>query len=171
MLDHDDEVSDSDEESRKERNRRMTALAGGGEMSELPVTYRGVTYPWQCDHMGHMNVMWYVGKFDEATWNLFSLVGLTPSFLRERRRGMAGVQQNIAYKRELYPGDVIVIRTQILEVKEKVIRFLHEMKNDETREIAATAELTAVHIDTTLRKSCPLPKEVIERASGMITER
>jgi acyl-CoA thioester hydrolase len=32
------------------------------------VTYRGVVYPWHCDHMGHMNVMWYVGRFDEATW-------------------------------------------------------------------------------------------------------
>ena len=31
-------------------------------------TYRGAVYPWHCDHMGHMNVMWYVGKFDEATW-------------------------------------------------------------------------------------------------------
>ena len=40
-------------------------------------TYRGVVYPWHCDHMGHMNVMWYVGKFDEATWNLFAQVGVT----------------------------------------------------------------------------------------------
>jgi acyl-CoA thioester hydrolase len=31
------------------------------------LTYRGTVYPWQCDHIGHMNVMWYVGKFDEAT--------------------------------------------------------------------------------------------------------
>lgn len=23
----------------------------------FPVTYRGTVYPWQCDHMGHMNVM------------------------------------------------------------------------------------------------------------------
>lgn len=137
-------------------------------MPELPVTYRGVTYPWQCDHMNHMNVMWYVGKFDEATWNLFLLVGLTPSYFREKRRGMAGVQQNIAYKRELHPGDVIVIRTGILEVKEKTIRFLHEMRNEETQEIAATSEMVAVHMDTTLRKSCPLPKEVVERARGMI---
>jgi acyl-CoA thioester hydrolase len=37
---------------------------GGGFLS-----YRGAVYPWQCDHMGHMNVMWYVGKFDKATWN------------------------------------------------------------------------------------------------------
>jgi acyl-CoA thioesterase FadM len=26
-------------------------------------TYRGTVYPWQCDHVGHMNIMWYVGKF------------------------------------------------------------------------------------------------------------
>jgi hypothetical protein len=22
------------------------------------VTYKGAVYPWQCDHIGHMNVMW-----------------------------------------------------------------------------------------------------------------
>ena len=59
-------------------------------------TYRGAVYPWHCDHIGHMNVMWYVGKFDEATWHLFAAVGLTPSYLRSGHRGMAAVQQNIA---------------------------------------------------------------------------
>jgi hypothetical protein len=49
------------------------------------VTYRGTVYPWHCDHMGHMNVMWYMGKFDEAVWNLFLEVGLTPSYLRCKR--------------------------------------------------------------------------------------
>ena len=42
------------------------------------VTYLGTVYPWQCDHVGHMNVMWYVRKFDEATWNFFHQLGLTP---------------------------------------------------------------------------------------------
>ena len=37
-------------------------------LSKPVITYRGTVYPWQCDHMGHMNVMWYVGKFDEASW-------------------------------------------------------------------------------------------------------
>jgi acyl-CoA thioester hydrolase len=32
--------------------------------------------------MGHMNVMWYVGKFDEATWQLLAAVGLTAARLR-----------------------------------------------------------------------------------------
>ena len=51
--------------------------AGNGDPMSAPVeTYRGAVYPWHCDHMGHMNVMWYVGKFDEATWHLFRMVGL-----------------------------------------------------------------------------------------------
>ena len=28
------------------------------------LSYKGTVYPWHCDHMGHMNVMWYAGKFD-----------------------------------------------------------------------------------------------------------
>src|SRR5262249_6078235 len=42
--------------------------------TEPLITARSVVYPWQCDHMGHMNVMWYTGKFDEATWHLFNQI-------------------------------------------------------------------------------------------------
>lgn len=140
-------------------------------MSDLPITYRGVVYPWQCDHMGHLNVMWYVGKFDEATWQYFAMLGLAPSFLREQNRGMAAVQQNITYKRELHPGDVVVVRSGVLEIKEKAIRFFHEMRNDETGEVSAISELTAVHLDTVRRKSCPFPAQFVERARQAVVAR
>ena len=61
------------------------------------LTYKGTIYPWHCDHMGHMNVMWYVGKFDEGTRHFFHALGLTPQFLRENNRGMAAVEQTIQY--------------------------------------------------------------------------
>ena len=51
------------------------------------VTYKGAVYPWQCDHIGHMNVMWYVGKFDEANWNFVATLGLTPTYFAEPRNG------------------------------------------------------------------------------------
>ena len=54
-------------------------------MSGLLDTYRGTVYPWHCDHMNHMNVMYYVGKFDEATWNLMSHIGMSAAFLRCER--------------------------------------------------------------------------------------
>ena len=53
-----------------------------------------------------MNTMWYVGKFDEANWNHLARIGLTPSYLRTEERGMAAVQQNITYKRELLAGEI-----------------------------------------------------------------
>jgi acyl-CoA thioester hydrolase len=139
-------------------------------MTEPLITTRGVVYPWQCDHMGHMNVMWYTGKFDEATWQLMALIGLTPSYLREHSRGLAAVHQETSYKRELVAGDLIAIRSVILEMREKVIRFHHEMLNAETREIAATTTLTGVHLNSETRKSCPFPAEILERGRQFIAQ-
>jgi acyl-CoA thioester hydrolase len=102
-----------------------------------------------------MNVMWYVGKFDEASWNLFARLGLTPSYLRESGRGMAAVQQNISYKREHLAGDIVEVKSRLLAMSDKSIRILHEMRNAETGEITATCEITGVHMDRQARKSAP----------------
>ena len=139
-------------------------------MSGLLETYRGVVYPWHCDHMGHMNVMWYVGKFDEATWNLFATMGVTAAFLRESRRGMAAVQQNISYKRELVAGDTLTVHSAFLEVRDKVARFVHEMRHGETGELAAICMLTGVHIDAEARKSCPFPPDILARGKSLVRE-
>jgi acyl-CoA thioester hydrolase len=132
-------------------------------------TYRGAIYPWHCDHMGHMNVMWYVGKFDEATWNLFAEMGVTTAFLKANSRGMAAVQQNITYKRELHAGETVIVRSTFLEVREKLARFVHEMRNAVSGEISAICVLTGVHIDSQTRKSCPFPAEIVERGRSLVS--
>jgi len=107
----------------------------GGDFDLLDMSERVGQHPRiipQCDHMAHMNVMWYVGKFDEATWQLMAKLGLSPSCLKNEGLGMVAVEQQIAYKRELYPGDVITIRSSVQKIKDKSIRFTHEMTNDET---------------------------------------
>jgi acyl-CoA thioester hydrolase len=139
-------------------------------MTEPLITYRGVVYPWHCDHVGHMNVMWYVGKFDEGTWQFFNAMGLTPSYLRTAKRGMAAVDHHISYLRELRPGDVITVRTTLLEVKDKSIRFQHEMTLDEVNEVAARATIKAVHLDTEARKSCSLPETIRARAEALLAK-
>jgi acyl-CoA thioester hydrolase len=128
-------------------------------------TYRGTVYPWQCDHVGHMNIMWYVGKFDEANWNFFARLGLMPTYLRQSGRAMAAVQQNIAYKHELLAGDIVEVRSSLLEIRDKSIRFRHEMRNAETGEIAAACEITAVHMDRAERKSTAFAATIRESAA------
>jgi len=142
----------------------MNTLTDSGMLE----TYRGAVYPWHCDHMGHMNVMWYVGKFDEATWNLFSNIGLTPAFLRDNARAMGAVQQDITYKRELLSGDVVAVRSGMLEMREKVARFVHEMRQAQTGVVAAVCVLTAVHMDSKTRKSTAFPAEFLARGKEML---
>ncbi|HKR85726.1 MAG TPA: thioesterase family protein [Terriglobales bacterium] len=137
-------------------------------MPESMITYRGVVYPWHCDHMGHMNVMWYVGKFDEATWQLLASIGATPLRLREEGFGLVAVEQHIQYKRELRSGDLLTVRSSVLEGKEKSLRFAHEMSNDQTGEVAANMIVVGVCIDSVARKARALPPDILERIASLV---
>ena len=137
-------------------------------MTEKFLTYRGTVYPRHCDHMGHMNVMSYVGKFDEASWQLLSAIGLTGSRFRKEGVGMAAVEQRIQYTRELHAGDAVTIHSSVLEVNEKSIRIFHEMTHDDTGEVAATTVIVGVHIDATTRRARPLPADVRKLAVLMV---
>jgi acyl-CoA thioester hydrolase len=138
------------------------------EQAQGLITYRGAVYAIHCDHIGHMNIASYGMKFDEANWVFFCHIGLTPSYLRGERFGMAGVQQNISYKQELFAGDVIEIRTHVLEIADKRLQFRHDMHNLETGALAASAELTAVHLDKQAHRSCALPPAVHQAAAALM---
>ena len=93
---------------------------------------------------------------------------MTPSYLRETGRGMAAVQQNISYVSELLAGDIVEVTSTLLEIREKSIRFMHEMRNAETGEIAATCEITGVHIDRQARKSAPFDDAIRRTAARQL---
>ena len=131
-------------------------------------THFGVVYPGETDHMGHLNVAYYVQKFDAATWNFFFNIGISPSMLRETTLGLAAVEQVLNYKKELMPGDVIEIRTKILELSEKKVRFRHEMIHRESGQVAATCDLLGVCFDREAHKSRAFPSEVLTKARAVL---
>ena len=138
------------------------------EYGEL--TYKGAVYPWHCDHMNHMNVMWYVGKFDEATWAFFANIGLSPSMLRESNRGMAALDQQISYKREAHAGDTLEIHSRPIEINVKTIRSPHTMIDCKSGKVSATTELLAAHLDTTARKAVVLPETVVTKFKNLMED-
>ena len=139
-------------------------------MSDLVTTYIGVVYPWHHDQMGHMNVQHYVGMFDGGTWNLFAQVGLTSEWMKNNDRGMAAVQMNISYRREMTSGDLVEVRSGFLNVSERKVMFVHEMINRQTGDVAVVAEITGVMLDSVKRKSALIPQENLERAKELIVE-
>ncbi len=132
-------------------------------------TGRGIMHQWQCDHMGHINIRAYLELFDAAAWQLYAMVGLTPSLLRSGAVHMAAVQQNVSYQKELLAGDTVAVRTAVLEIREKVLRFRHELLNTETNEVCSTCEFTVVCLDPEARRSRPFPPEVVARARELMT--
>ncbi len=131
-------------------------------------TYRGVVYPWHCDQMGHMNVMWYTGKCDEATWAFFAELGLDQAFFSENNRGMAALEIKFTYKAEVLAGEVVQVHTRLNEISSKIIKFTHEMTIGNEGKVAALAEVVGVHMDTKLRKSCAFPQHALEKGYSLL---
>ncbi len=133
-------------------------------------TYRGVVYPSNLDHMGHMNVQYYTARFDEATWHLFSALGLTRQYMDDSDTGMAALEQTTKYKSEVSAGALLVIRSCVLEVSNKTVRFIHYMFEVENEIEVATSELIGAHFSRKVRKSVPLPGFVAEKATALMRD-
>ena len=131
-------------------------------------TARGTVHAWQCDHMGHANLRAYGEFFEQALWHVFHRIGITPSMLRGETIRMAGVQQSINYRKELLPGDLVLVKSQLIEFRERSLKMRHEMQHVETGEVCATCELTAVCIDARTRKPRQFPPEISSKAKEIL---
>ncbi len=138
-------------------------------MAQAIETYRGFVYPWSIDHVGHMNVQFYTGRFDEASWHFLAHIGLRPTFLKENQRAFVALDQRTQYKLEVLSGSLLDIRTELIEIKAKTIRYLHRMRNSETGAEVATMELLIAYLDTVGRKATQLPPRVLELAAALQT--
>ena len=133
-------------------------------------TYRGFVYPWSIDHVGHMNVASYTGRFDEATWHFLAKLGLTPGFLRRAGRAAVAVDQKTQYKREVLAGTLLHVTTELQEIGRKSIRFIHRMYDSESDAEVASTELVGVYFDTERRAAVELPEMVRERARDLLMD-
>lgn len=134
------------------------------------LTFKGTVYPWHCDHMGHMNVMWYTGRFDEATWAFLGLFGLKRDFFDSHDVGMAALEQTVNYLRELHAGDQIEVFSRLVEVKPKIMRFEHRMVHVDSGETCARIINTAACLDTVKRKAREFPADIYQRLEQALTE-
>ena len=139
-------------------------------MSRVIETFRGMVYPWQCDHQGHLNTKEYVGMFDAAFWHHLSVMGFTRVYLDDAKRGFADVKDTIEYKAEVPVGARLIIESALLRIGTSSITALHTMRDCETGEVAATAEKITVYFDLEARASTPLPDDMRATAEAFVVE-
>ena len=127
-------------------------------------TYRGCVHGWECDHYGHLNVQFYIGRISDAFGTLMGLIDMAGDAVARRNLGLVAVHQENDFRRELRAGALIVVQSAIDEIGGKKVRLHHRLLDGETGEIAFEARVLCICMDLTARRSAPLPDDVVALA-------
>ena len=125
-------------------------------------TGRGVVVPWKCDHFGHMNVRFYAEAFDDASFHIWSVIGV-PIVELEQEQGLIGVVASlkIDFLQEIRVGQLYVIESAIVRVGGKSFTYRERMRDTHSGVVHATADLVEVFFDKHERKAAPIPDGVL----------
>lgn len=124
---------------------------------------------WECDSNGHMNVMYYINKYENAGRNFDLDLGLT-SLLQEQKEtvGMVVVEQKIQYLKEAFEDDLLYVMSELNAVGNKSITMTHKMYNGHTKEHIGTMNLVCVLFDKVNRVGLVLTPELKEELNKKI---
>ncbi len=124
------------------------------------LSYKGAVLTHECDSNGHMNVMYYINKFEIAGRTYLSHCGLSREYLAQNKIGVAVVEQHVLYKKEVFEDDILIIRSQTQECEKKIATVYHEMFNGETDTLSATMKVKFILFDLETRKSIIVPPDL-----------
>ena len=133
------------------------------------LTYKGAVMTWECDSNGHMNVMYYINKFENAGRNFSLEMGVAP-ILKNKDIGFVVVEQNIKYFIEVFEDDLLYVESSFLKVSNKAMTFRHEMYNGVTKEKVSEMIAVGVLLDKINRKAIPLPEDAKKVMQGLIVK-
>ena len=134
-------------------------------MSEAIEVFRGAVFPWYCNHMGHMNIMYYVHMFDQGQMHVMSSAGYR---WKEDGEGFTNVSQNIEYLSELHAGDLVVVKGTVQSVGKTSCKVLLEMYHAESGTLAATSTSVLVVFSLRTRQAIPIPPELREGLTNLM---
>lgn len=143
--------------------------ADTAQAEALPL-FRQTVRPEWIDYNGHMSEAFYVLVFGHATDALMDAVGLGPGYRERTGCSLYTVEAHVRYLAEVDEGTPLTLRTRVLGVDGKKLRFAHEMYAGEegAPQTAATSELFALHVGG--EGSAPFPEPVRERLTALLEE-
>jgi acyl-CoA thioester hydrolase len=115
--------------------------------------HRGFVAAAQCDGLGHMATQFYISRYSDGSGHMWQGLGMEKQRMLAARRGSVVLEQRLNYVREVMAGDIVIVKSALVEVAAKTIRICHFMFNAETGRVAATSEVTAILLDLDSRRA------------------
>ncbi|MBC7280102.1 carnitine 3-dehydrogenase [Hoeflea sp.] len=131
----------------------------------LTTLARVIPVDWM-DYNGHMNESRYGQVFSDAGDVVMGMVGADQAYI-DSGLSYFTVANEIGYLSETHLGDVIHVRTQVLEARGKKLRLYHEMIRSSDDELLATCNQLLVHVSLKTRKSCEPEGEVLAKITAL----
>ncbi|RSO48536.1 4-hydroxybenzoyl-CoA thioesterase [Streptomyces sp. WAC 06725] len=132
-----------------------------------PLLRRTVQDDW-IDYNGHLSEAYYVLVFGFATDALMDGAGLDAAYRDRTGHSLYTVEAHVRYLAEVPRGTELAVRTTVLGVGAKKVRFVHEMYvGDASGDPVATEEIFALHVHQGEGRAAPLPGEARERLAAL----
>lgn len=108
-------------------------------------TWAGDCSAWQCDELGHLNMSFYLDKFEQARMVLFVRLGLVEAFRSGTFSTVRSRDIHIKYLAEARPGAPLRVESAIIALHESAAEVGHVMYHRDGR-MAATLREIVEHV-------------------------
>lgn len=107
------------------------------------------------DYNGHMGESFYLYAFGWASDALFRYAGIDEAY-RAAGHSFYTVESHINYYREASLGEPLRFTTQLLDLDEKRLHFMHAMYRGDSNELLSTTEQMLLHVDMGAGAAAPM---------------
>jgi acyl-CoA thioester hydrolase len=123
--------------------------------------------PQWIDYNGHLNVAYYNVLFDRAVDEVYELIGLGPTYLKQHGHSTMVAETHVRYLRELHDGDAVRVSVQLLDNDAKRIQLFEQLLHATENWVSATCESMTLHVDMAAKKVAPFPDSVLRLVERM----
>jgi acyl-CoA thioester hydrolase len=123
--------------------------------------------PQWIDYNGHLNVAYYNVLFDRAVDEVYELIGLGPTYLKQHGHSTMVAETHVRYLRELRESDAVRVSVQLLDYDAKRMQLFEKLMHATENWVSATCESMTLHVDMAAKKVAPFPDSVMRPLARM----
>ncbi len=131
---------------------------------DLHLTEMTVPREW-LDYNDHMNVAYYTLAFDNAGEELLKSAGMGHEYTQTTQNSWMVLEGHITYQNEARLGDLLLIKSRVLDCSTKAAHLYQEMYRGET--LLSTQEQLMLHVSLATRRTSPFEPAVLTALQAM----
>lgn len=125
--------------------------------------------PAWIDYNGHLNMAYYNVLFDRAHDEAGALIGLGQDYLKRSNCSFFTAEAHVRYLREIGAGQRVKVAMRLVAADAKRLHWWQELWTaDDVPFLSATSEILVLHVDMTVKKVTPFPKEMATAAQDWV---